>query len=75
MGSGISLAFWLVMAYFIVKGFLSWLADVAIWALKILDPKSIPKHPANQLCWRCGKIVEEALEAKRKKATKHTEQS
>jgi len=28
----------LVLAFFTVKGFLSWLADVSIWALRLLDP-------------------------------------
>jgi len=37
MGSGPTLAICLGLAYFIVKGFLSWLADVAIWALGILE--------------------------------------
>ena len=37
MGSWLSLAVCLVLAFFIVKGFLSWLADVAIWALRVLE--------------------------------------
>ena len=37
MGSGLTLAICLVLAYFIVKGFLSWLADVSIWALQALE--------------------------------------
>jgi len=37
MGSGLSLVICLVLAYFIVKGFLSWLADVSIWALQALE--------------------------------------
>ena len=28
----------LFAAYLMVEGFLSWLADVAIWALRLLDP-------------------------------------
>lgn len=38
MGSAArSLAICLVLAFFIVKGFLSWLADVSIWALQALE--------------------------------------
>jgi len=37
MGSGLTLAICLALAYFIVKGFLSWLADVSIWALQALE--------------------------------------
>ena len=77
-----SLATWLVLAFFIVKGFLSWLADVAIWALRLLDPvdneegDSKPrKLLENQLCERCANIVEEALDAERNKTTKLTEQN